>query len=219
MKKCKACSKEFTPLNSLQKTCSLDCELLLTKQKKAKKKKSKTKKTKSKYQTVLTLKKECATAFQLLRRLECADNDGFGTCPTSGNRIHWTKGDGGHCVPRGITETLFDPRNVYLQSSYDNAWEMGRLSVIERFFDYIASIHGPEVVEELKEKEKAKRTVKWSRLELVEMLADYDARIEAELIRVGGTDPRSSRVGLWADREWYLELMELNRAKIAECEK
>lgn len=153
------------------------------------------------------LKKEVSSAFQLLRRLECVDDNGHAPCPTCGKVTHWEEGDGGHCVPRAITETLLDPRNVYLQCTYCNQYEMSRLSVIERYFDYIESLHGTEVVEELKEKESAKRSVKWTAVDLVEKLAQYDAKIEVELERVGGRDKRQ-RLGLWEYKPLYKELKE-----------
>jgi len=124
------------------------------------------------------LKAKTAQAFQKLRRLECVDNTGYGKCCTSGDLIHWKDGDGGHFIPRGISETLFDERNVHLQSKGDNAFRMKGPAGIHDYSNFI--------IDMLLEKEKARRPVKWNRAELEEMLADYQARIKVELERVEG---------------------------------
>ena len=131
------------------------------------------------------LKTKTAQAFQKLRRLECVDDTGYGNCCTSGERLHWKEGDGGHFIPRGISETLFDERNVHLQCKGDNGFRMKGPAGIHDYSNFIVDMYGQEVLDELLEKEKARRPVKWVRAELEEMLADYEARIKVELERVG----------------------------------
>jgi len=100
------------------------------------------------------LKAKTAQAFQKLRRLECVDNTGYGKCCTSGDLIHWKDGDGGHFIPRGISETLFDERNVHLQSKGDNAFRMKGPAGIHDYSNFIIDMYGKEVLGCLKRRKQ-----------------------------------------------------------------
>ena len=129
------------------------------------------------------LKKEAATLFQKLRRMECADDDGYGTCCTSGVRLHWTEGDGGHFIERGKSGTLLDERNVHLQSKGDNGFRMKTTEGVLDYKNFIVDFYGQETLDELIE--LSHKTVKWNRCDLEDKILEYKARIKEQEERIG----------------------------------
>ena len=75
------------------------------------------------------------TYFSIYIRLRDSDIDGYGSCCTSGERIHWTEGDCGHFVPRGRYATRWDETNAHLQSYGDNRFRDGRQAEHGFFID------------------------------------------------------------------------------------
>jgi Bacteriophage Lambda NinG protein len=155
-KKCKVCGKVFSPSNSIQKVCSVNCAIefakkatvkeSLTVQKQEKKawefRKSEMKekiKTLSDYQN--ELQKEINKIIRLLDR-------GHG-CISSG-RNTGSKFDAGHLFSRGAFPSIrFNLHNIWSQSVHDNQYLSGnfngfRTRLIEKFgasyFEYIEGL-------------------------------------------------------------------------------
>ena len=59
-------------------------------------------------------------AFQLLRRLQCSDENGIGECISCGRKVHVMKSDGGHYESRMNRATELEPDNVWLQCKHCN---------------------------------------------------------------------------------------------------
>lgn len=90
--------------------------------------------------------------FQLLRRMECADANGYVQCfccPKSKAKFkHYSQVDAGHFIPRGHYGTRYDPRNVWPQSVHCNLYLSGNHSA---FRDEMVKTLGKRTVEELEE--------------------------------------------------------------------
>lgn len=97
---------------------------------------------------IKALKKKMATAFQKLRRLQCADKNGFCTCVTCGKKAKWNDYmQGGHYVSRKINYTLVDARNVHPQCSRCNVLFSG---MSDYYYDFLVKEYGQKVADELK---------------------------------------------------------------------
>ena len=79
----------------------------------------------SKQQSLEQIRQKCLKAFQLLRRLEEADEFGYCTCISTGKRIPYKECDGGHYISRTCRATELEPDNVWPQSKYANQYLHG----------------------------------------------------------------------------------------------
>ena len=79
----------------------------------------------SKQQSLEQIRQKCLKAFQLLRRLEEADEWGMCTCISTGKRIYYKECDGGHLISRRCRATELEPDNVWPQSKYANQYLNG----------------------------------------------------------------------------------------------
>ncbi len=78
-----------------------------------------------KNQTLEQVRQKCLKAFQLLRRLEEADENGYCTCISTGKREQYQKLDGGHYISRRCRATELEHDNVWPQSKYANQYLNG----------------------------------------------------------------------------------------------
>jgi len=80
-----------------------------------------------------TARQKCLSAFQELRRLQEADDNGYVTCISSGRSYYWNdRVDGGHFIPRGCKATELEPDNVFPQSKHDNKHLSGNHAAYRR---------------------------------------------------------------------------------------
>ena len=79
----------------------------------------------SKQQSLEQIRQKCLKAFQLLRRLEEADEWGMCTCISTGKRIPYKELDGGHYISRTCRATELEHDNVWPQSKYANQYLHG----------------------------------------------------------------------------------------------
>ena len=79
----------------------------------------------SKQQSLEQIRQKCLKAFQLLRRLEEADQFGYCTCISTGKRIYYKECDGGHYISRTCRATELEHDNVWPQSKYANQYLHG----------------------------------------------------------------------------------------------
>ena len=79
----------------------------------------------SKQQSLEQIRQKCLKSFQLLRRLEEADEFGYCTCISTGKRIYYKECDGGHYISRACRATEMEPNNVFPQSKYANQYLHG----------------------------------------------------------------------------------------------
>ncbi len=79
----------------------------------------------SKQQSLEQIRQKCLKSFQLLRRLEEADEFGYCTCISTGKRIYYKECDGGHYISRTCRATEMEQDNVFPQSKYANQYLHG----------------------------------------------------------------------------------------------
>lgn len=100
---------------------------------------------------VAKLKNTLDAIFSKYIRLSHADHDGFCTCYTCGNRLHWTKIQNGHLFSRGRLATRFDPDNCRPQCMGCNVMAKGNY---QEYFPRIIREIGHQGLEELERKSK-----------------------------------------------------------------
>ena len=79
----------------------------------------------SKQQSLEQIRQKCLKSFQLLRRLEEADEWGMCTCISTGKRIPYKELDGGHYISRACRATELEHDNIWPQSKYANQYLHG----------------------------------------------------------------------------------------------
>lgn len=156
MKKCKVCGVEFSPNNSIQKVCSVNCAIDFAKKKseqeevKVQKKEkqewaSRKKEMKEKIKTLSDYQNDLQKEINKIVRLLDRKHE----CISSGNSAGST-GQAGHLFSRGAFPSLrFNLHNIWLQSVHDNLYLSGnfngfRTRLIEKFgasyFEYIENL-------------------------------------------------------------------------------
>ena len=118
--------------------------------------------------------KDAKTAFQLLRRLQESDENGFCVC-VHGRRCYYTQCDGGHYIPSIYRFHCFNPLNVFPQEKIKNMDMMSPVTVLE-YRNFLIKKIGLNEVEKLENTHKL--PVKWSAWELIEMTKKYRSEIE-----------------------------------------
>jgi hypothetical protein len=73
---------------------------------------TKTKTRKRKAKSIRGLVEDAAVLLQKIRRIECADEQGYCPCSACGKVYHWTELQGGHYVPRTKTATKLEEHNI-----------------------------------------------------------------------------------------------------------
>ena len=157
-KKCKVCDKIFTPNNSIQKVCSVNCAIEFAKKEtirnfrtvekqEQRNWKEKKKELKEKIKTISDYKNELQKDINKIVRLLDKGHE----CISSGRYIS-ANGQAGHCFSRGAFPSIrFNLHNIWLQSVHDNLHLSGNLNgfrtrLIEKFghgyFDYLESLKG-----------------------------------------------------------------------------
>lgn len=119
--------------------------------------------------------RECKISFQLLRRIQEANNEGMVTC-VHGKRMHYTKCDSGHYMPAQYKYTCFNPLNVWPQEKNKNMDMQNPVTVLE-YRSYLIEKIGLIEVERLEQTYRIER--KYSAFELVEMSKLFRSEIDA----------------------------------------
>jgi len=131
-----------------------------------------------------TARSKCLTAFQLLRRLEEADDNGFCECVTCGKVQHYTTVHGGHFLPKGSSSFYaFDSNNVWPQCPGCNLYGMRHGSAAQVYTLFMIRNFGKEHVDQMLANQRT--TVKLYTQDYRDMLADFNARIREEKKRIG----------------------------------
>jgi hypothetical protein len=98
-----------------------------------------------------TARQKCLEAFQRLRRIEEADENGWVTCISCGKEYFWKDVDGGHFIQRDNRATELEGDNVWPQCKHCNRYKSGnyanyRLGLIDRIGEdrvaRLEKIHG-----------------------------------------------------------------------------
>jgi len=116
-----------------------------------------------------TLVKKLDIVFSQWVRLSSADYNGYCTCITCGNKFHWKEIQAGHFMSRKHYSTRWDKDNVKTQCVACNVYRAGEQYKFSVFL-------GKDTAEALYL--KSQETVKFSNVELMEMIDDYSDRLK-----------------------------------------
>lgn len=125
-----------------------------------------------------------ARRLQLLVRLKAADDNGYCSCVSCGSSFYYKDGDGGHFIPRGCSETKLLEENIHPQCKGCNGFGMKFGSAAQNYTIWMQDYYGDEFVNDLLEKHRQKKAVKWKRSELENMLHDINEQIKMHEKRV-----------------------------------
>jgi len=131
-----------------------------------------------------TLRAKCLRQFQLLRRLEEADDNGFCECVTCGEVRHYTTVHGGHFVPKGKSSFYaFYSNNVWPQCPACNLYGMKHGTAAQVYTLFMIRKFGKRHVDNMLANQSS--AIKLYAKDYREMLADFNARIKNEKQRLG----------------------------------
>lgn len=117
---------------------------------------------------------EAKRDFQLLRRLQEADCNGFVKC-VHGRICHYTKCDAGHYIPANYKYHCFNPLNVHPQEKNKNM-DMHNPVTVREYREFLIKNIGLKEVEHLEQTHRLER--KYSACELIEMSKHFRAEID-----------------------------------------
>lgn len=124
-----------------------------------------------------TLRAKALRLFQLKRRLESSNIDGFCACVTCGKVDHYTKMQGGHFIPKGISSYhAFEDKNVHVQCPGCNLYGMKHGIAAYRYHTYMVDRYGKKQVEKMLA--DAKKPIKFYAADYREMIRAYNAKIK-----------------------------------------
>lgn len=123
--------------------------------------------------------REAKQSFQLLRRLQEADDKGIVKC-VHGSYRNYKGCDSGHYLPATKLFTCFNPLNVWPQEKHKNMDMMNPVTVME-YRKFLIDKIGLDQVEWLES--VANLPIKYSTFELVEMKREFDKQI-AEIKKI-----------------------------------
>lgn len=131
--------------------------------------------------TVGKLKQDAAALLQRLVRMKYADDNGMCECVTCGKVGHYKDMDGGHFVSRRWTATLLVEENIHPQCKGCNNFRNG---APDDYALFMIDTYGMEAMRELIDSKH--RVVKYTRIDLEDMIADIKARIKEQEQRLAG---------------------------------
>ena len=131
-----------------------------------------------------TLRAKCLKAFQLLRRLEESDDNGFCECVTCGEVRYYKTVHGGHFLPKGKSSFYaFDSNNVWPQCPACNLYGMKHGSAAQVYTLFMIRNFGKDHVDNMLANQRT--PIKLYAKDYRDMLSDFNARIKIEKKRIG----------------------------------
>ena len=117
------------------------------------------------------LVKKLDVVFSKYIRLKDSKN-GIGTCVTCGKKDHWKNLQAGHFMSRKHYSTRWDENNVRIQCAACNVFRYGEQFLFSKYL-------GNNLSEELLD--KSRRLVKFTNIELEEMISHYSNKLKVFL--------------------------------------
>jgi len=121
---------------------------------------------------ISSLKKRADKIFSEYIRRRDSNEEGYGTCCTCGLLIHWTDGDAGHYIRRGINSTRYHEWNVHLQCRNCNRGGERNAS----YAKFLVDKYGKQVLDVLCLLEHQNK--RWFHWELEELIEKYKDKLE-----------------------------------------
>jgi hypothetical protein len=138
-------------------------------------------KAKKKLKSIAALRNEVAELVQKLVRLKAADENGMVKCWTCPAVKHWKEMHGGHFIERGKNATKMLEENIHPQCPSCNRFGMKKASTVLEYRREMVNWYGEDFVRWLEV--EARKTVKHTRQELMELKAEHSKQINALLMR------------------------------------
>ena len=124
-----------------------------------------------------TLRAKTLKAFQLLRRLEEADDNGYCECVTCGVIKHYTEVHGGHWLPKGKSSYFsLDKRNVWPQCVGCNLFGMKHGVAAQNYTMFMIDKFGKSQVDQMLA--DSNKPIKLYARDYREMIAEFNAQIK-----------------------------------------
>lgn len=130
--------------------------------------------------TVGKLKQDAAKLLQKLVRMKYADDFGMCQCVTCNKVQHWKEMDGGHWISRNSAHLLTE-ENIHPQCKGCNRFMSG---CHEQYTLFMIDTYGMDTVRELSETKR--QVMKYSRIELMDLIIELRARIKEQEQRLAG---------------------------------
>jgi len=131
-----------------------------------------------------TPRSKCLTAIQLLARISAADENGYSTCVTCGNVLHYKSMDGGHFIAKGTSSYWsLEIENVHPQCKPCNGFGMKYGIAAQQYTLYMEDTYSREFVDNmLATKSSVKKIYK---SEYIELLKEFNELINFHRERIG----------------------------------
>ena len=124
-----------------------------------------------------TLRRKALRLFQLKRRLESCDSDGYCTCVTCGKVDHYKNMQGGHFIAKGSSSYhAFAEDNVHVQCRGCNIYGMKHGETPYHYQNYMIEKYGKKHVDQMLA--DAKKPIKFYAADYREMIEAYNAKIK-----------------------------------------
>lgn len=123
-----------------------------------------------------TLRAKALKLFQLKRRLESCNEDGYCACVTCGKVGHYTKMQGGHFIPKGKSSYhAFNDDNVHVQCPGCNLYGMKHGIAAHNYTMFMIEKYGKKRVNAMLA--DANKPIKLYASDYREMIRSYNAAI------------------------------------------
>ena len=131
-----------------------------------------------------TLRAKALKTLQKLRRMECANDEGYCKCVSCGVLVHWKECDGGHFIPKGSSSRwALEPENIWSQCKSCNGWQMKHGSAAQQYTIHMIDFYGREFVDHMLDTRRD--THKLYAADYREMIADWSEQIKGHERRLG----------------------------------
>ncbi len=139
-----------------------------------------------------SIREQTLAAFQKMRKMEEANDEGYVRCISCGKLMHWKESQGGHYIPRAVRATEIDPDNVWPQCPQCNGVRHGNLTDyryrlarkigeerVKRLENLKAAYYGDEeAMEALSERDRIEVVRKKGRVYYAERLEEIKKRMK-----------------------------------------
>lgn len=134
--------------------------------------------------TTSTLRAKALKTLQKLRRMECADDNGYAKCVSCGKLDHYKNMDGGHFIPKGSSSRWsLEETNIWAQCKGCNGYGMRHGSAEAQYTIHMIDFYGKDYVEHMLATKKD--PIKYYAADYREMIASWEEQIKGHERRLG----------------------------------
>ena len=131
-----------------------------------------------------TPRSKCLLAIQLLSRVAGADDNGYCTCASCGEKFHYKTGDGGHFIAKGHSSYWsLEVENVHPQCKGCNSFGMKFGTASQEYTLFMIDMYGKDFVDNMIATKK--NIKKMYKADYVDMLKGFNELIKYHKERIG----------------------------------